>query len=59
MSQTQRDFTQMHRRQRISFSVWNQPTLQRLSVSGHDCVMRARALITLKMLTSSAQAAWQ
>jgi hypothetical protein len=44
MSRTQRDFTQMHRRQRISFSVWNQPTLQRLSVLGHDCVMRARAL---------------
>jgi hypothetical protein len=54
MSQTQREFTQLLGYQRISFSVWNQPTLQRLSFSGHDRVMRARALITLKMRTSSA-----
>jgi hypothetical protein len=59
MSQTQRDFTQLRRRQRISFLDWNQPTLQRLSVLGHDRVMRARALKTLKMRTSLAQTAWQ
>jgi hypothetical protein len=59
MSQTQRDFTQLRQRQRISFFLWNQPTLQRLSLLGHDRLMRARALITLKMRTSSALAAWQ
>jgi hypothetical protein len=46
MSQTQRDFTQFRRRQRISFSAWNQPTLQRLSVLGHDWLMGARAFIS-------------
>src|SRR5580704_17591061 len=42
MSQTQRDFTQLLRGGRISFPVRNQPILQRLSVLGHDWVMRAR-----------------
>jgi hypothetical protein len=59
MSQTPRDFTQLCGRQRISFLDWNQPTLQRLPVLGHDPVMRARALKTLKMPTSLAQTAWQ
>jgi hypothetical protein len=36
MSQTQRDFTQLRGRQRISFSAWNQPTLQHLLILGHD-----------------------
>jgi hypothetical protein len=42
MSQTLRDFTQLRRRQRISFSAWNQPTLPNLLVLGHDRVRRAR-----------------
>jgi hypothetical protein len=48
MSQTRLDFTQLRRRQRISFPAWNQPTLQRLSVLGHDRVMRARGAHNLE-----------
>jgi hypothetical protein len=54
MSQTQRDFTQLLRRERISFRDRNQAALRRLSILGHDRVTGARALMTLKMRTSSA-----
>ena len=63
MSQTRRDFTQLLRRERISFPDRNQQALRRLSVLGtilgYDRVTGARALITQKMRTSSVQAAWQ
>jgi hypothetical protein len=36
MSQTQRDFTQLLRCERISFLDRNRPTLRRLSALGHD-----------------------
>src|SRR5271169_4169719 len=48
MSQTQRDFTQLRRRQRISFLDWNQAALQRLLVLGHDRVRCARGAHSLE-----------
>jgi len=59
MSQDQCDFAQLPQRERKFISVRNQATFQRLSLPGHDRLTRARALTTLKMRTSSAQAAWQ
>jgi hypothetical protein len=59
VSHSQRDFAQLRNRERISFPARNQPTLHRLSLLGHDWLMGARAFISLKMRTSSAQAAWQ
>ena len=47
-SQTQRDFTQLRRCQRISFCAWNQPTLRHLLLLGHGRVGCARGAHNLE-----------